>query len=209
MRTTLGSALAALTTILALAAAAPASSYAHSWELNGVPLTRSVVFTGTGEWKFGETALQQTFNCPVLQSGTVGPGALGQITSVGEGTNHVLSCSSTGRRDECGGAVHVEALNLPWHTELATVNGKLSYVVLGGGVNPPEWKFKCANETLFHYKERCEATSTASAFDETGGVGTELPSSGREVTCLESSAKLTTEGTLLMKASAGGTLAVN
>jgi hypothetical protein len=169
MRTMSRGALRVLLPTLALGvfALAPAGAVAHSWTFNGVPLTtaKSVAGTTVGMkplFEFPQHAIYTEVGA-IEQKGTVGPGAVGEITSITSSGKTVIVgevCGTGGSKWE------FEALHLPWSTELATVGGVLRDVIKSGGHGVPKWKATCKGGI----SDECEYPTNTGVFNVSLGV---------------------------------------
>ncbi len=132
---------------LVVGAFSAASASAHTWEFEGRPITGSPVAAEAYKNKVvlyvPEKSGEDT--CTLTVKGTVGPGAAGTITSItGPSGEKAAPCSVVGRGETlCEGTAHWEAVNLPWATELTTINGKLKQTIKNGGKGTPGWSLKC------------------------------------------------------------------
>jgi hypothetical protein len=115
------------------------ASAAPQWTLNGAPLTKSVATTGTGTLTltdtngfFGNTV---SIVCHGTTTGTAGPGAADTTSTV-----TVTSCEQD--VGTCGSPSAV-AVNLPWKTELSTVNGVVRDTIKSDGHGVPGYKVEC------------------------------------------------------------------
>lgn len=128
-----------LTFVVLLAFGAPAALAASqgAWKVNGEELTAKHNFKAEGTIEIEESHFGNGYSCPFVQEGTVGPGTVGEITG-----KKVFSCTYR-RGTPCESAIELEALNLPWKTELTTVNGVLRDEIKSGGSGTPEWMVKC------------------------------------------------------------------
>lgn len=199
MRIPLGGAFVALVMSFALAASASATP---NWQVNGANLTKATAFFGGGALKFERSSgsFGHLLCGKVEQKGMVGPGAVGEITSLGEGAQKAFSCSGG---TYCSHST-VEAVNLPWHTELATVNGKLSIVIKASESKAPEWALQCPEYKLID--EFCPAATSAKEIENSyeSGVGVFFDEDASTGNCSEAG-QLKLTGTVGMKVS-GGTL---
>jgi hypothetical protein len=142
------------TALLAFGALWVAGASANSWKMNGSPLTQPRSFTAEGTVEVEERYRGDRYSCAFQQEGTVGPGATGEITG-----KKVYKCADKGGR-LCESAVELEAVHLPWKTELVTVNGVVRYKVTNGGSGKPYWEIKCTGQGG-KIEELCTGAETA------------------------------------------------
>jgi hypothetical protein len=140
---------AACAVVFALVALTATAATAHEWRLKGAPLTKSVKFSQTATYTFKDLTIGAEFICEVEEKGTVGPGAAGQITSVKE-----VSCAD---KALCKTTPTIEAVRLPWNTELTTFEGGVGNHITS---KEPEWKWKCEIVGFDILTEYCEVAPT-------------------------------------------------
>jgi hypothetical protein len=138
----------ALAAVLALTAISATAVSAHTWKQKGTVLKAAVKFHSTQELRFSEkTGLE--IECAVVEEGTVGPGAAGEITSV-----KAKECHSI-RGCEASHSIEVEAYSgLPWKTELVTLYEGLRNQITTTGA---KWKIHCTLSGT-SWTNYCEAT---------------------------------------------------
>ncbi|HEV3319690.1 MAG TPA: S53 family peptidase [Solirubrobacteraceae bacterium] len=117
---------------------------------------------------FGERV---TVECEVGAIGTVGPGASGAVSS--------WTASKCVPKN--GTCLHssVEALGLPWYSELISVEGTLRDVIASGGKGLPGYKIKCEGESA----DECVGNTTMAAENHPEGVTTIFDSRSEKLTC--------------------------
>ncbi|HSZ70042.1 MAG TPA: hypothetical protein VK756_06750 [Solirubrobacteraceae bacterium] len=126
--------LVALTAVLALTAVSATAASAHAWKEQGKILKAAVKFHSTQELRFSEKSGLE-LECAVVEEGTVGPGAAGEITSAKASECHSLAGC------EASHSIEVEAYSgLPWKTELVTLYEGLRNRITTSGA---EWKIHC------------------------------------------------------------------
>ncbi|HSZ69708.1 MAG TPA: hypothetical protein VK756_05035 [Solirubrobacteraceae bacterium] len=143
--------LVAFTAVLALVAVSSTVASAHTWKQEGKVLKSAVKFHSTQELKFSEVKTGFELECAVVEEGTVGPGAAGEITSA-----KARECHSI-RGCESADSMEVEAYSgLPWKTELVTLYEGLRNQITSTGA---EWKIHCTvlESNWLNY---CQATSS-------------------------------------------------
>jgi hypothetical protein len=161
---------AALTVVFAFAALSASAATAHEWKIRGLGLTKSVPVSQTATYKFLDETNGASFICTVEEKGTVGPGAAGKITSIKE-----LSCATSS--EFCEAAPTLEALHLPWSTELVTFEGGLGNEITTKSPLP-EWKWKCKSH-FETWTETCGVYPTMKAKNVSLGVEETFPEKDR------------------------------
>ncbi|HEY3830422.1 MAG TPA: hypothetical protein VGL57_14610 [Solirubrobacteraceae bacterium] len=140
--------------VCALTALSASVATAHEWLQSGIPLGKSVNVTQKASYKFGIGGFSYIrFGCEFEVKGTVGVGGKGEVTSVKE-----VKCYEN-NACQAGASQTVEAVHLPWHTELVTFEGGLGNKITTA---EPEWKVKCKLASGENLTETCEIYSTAS-----------------------------------------------
>ena len=113
---------------------------ALTWLHNEAPITEASAIG----WK-GTVTLSDFINglgtiavkCEDTGSGTAG------VLGSGEMTQWTISNCSPVFSSHCESEAAIEALHLPWHTELAVVEGAIRNVITNGGKGTPLYKLKC------------------------------------------------------------------
>jgi hypothetical protein len=115
------------------------ASAAPQWTLNGAAIGSAVATTGSGTLEltdengfFGSTV---TVKCSGSTTGTAGPGAADTTTTV-----TVSSCTTVA--GPCG-SPSASPANLPWKTELATVEGVVRDKITSDGKGAPGYTVTC------------------------------------------------------------------
>jgi hypothetical protein len=124
--------------LLAFGAVSAAGASAYSWKWEGAELAGPHSFTAKGTVEIEEQSSKSRYSCSFNQEGTVGPGAAGEITG-----KKVYTCTNINTPAWCESAIELEALHLPWKTELVSVNGVVRDRIANSGAGTPEWKVKC------------------------------------------------------------------
>ncbi len=130
------------------------------WRVNGTPITSATAVNWKGTVTMGDTLSgfgQLEVECKDTGTGFVGPG------EVSEMTKWTLSeCSN--KRGCSGSTPSIEALRLPWHSELYSVEGGVQNLTSGG-----EFKFTCtaSGETI---KDECNWVPAATLTNTGSGV---------------------------------------
>ena len=171
------------------------------WRLDGALFTESVATGWKGKIKLSEPENNTVVECENTAEGSVTPGVAGEITKWPKST-----CVGV---KTCENGSTVEALNLPWHTELVTVEGVTREVLTGTGHGEPGYKLACKYEGIILYESKC----TASALNMTttnGASGVTAKFLGTEKLSCGGASIGTLEGTQTIETSKGGKLsAVN
>ena len=136
------------------------------WLLGGIALLSPASTEWKGTLKLtdrGWTSKGISVECEDTAGGPVGLRGLGEVTSW-------TASKCTGVENKCESAITFEAVNLPWHTALATVGGVTRDVFTSGGKGSPGYKWHCV--VLFSkVTEECTATTlSASVTNVTEGV---------------------------------------
>lgn len=132
---TIKTVLVVFTAVFALTAVSATGASAHTWKQKGVALKAAVKFYSKQNLRFSEkTGLK--IECSVVEEGTVGPGASGEITSAKAKECHsIAGC-------EASSPIEVEAYSgLPWKTELVTLYEGLRNQITTTGSKL--WKIQC------------------------------------------------------------------
>ncbi len=139
--------------LLAAGALQAAGASATGWKLNGSPLTEQKPYTAKGTVEFEEQFNKNNYTCSFSQEGTVGPGGAGTITG-----KKIYTCTHVSG-SQCESAIELEALHLPWKTQLVTVNGLPRDEIKNGGSGEPRWMVKC-NGIHGKIEEECTGAAT-------------------------------------------------
>jgi hypothetical protein len=147
--------LVALAAVFALTAVSATAASAHTWKLKGAALKSAVKFHSTQELRFSEKDGLE-IECPVVEEGTVGPGAAGEVTSITNAKGSKAIACRTIAGCESSHSSEVEAYSgLPWKTELVTLYEGLRNQITTTGSKL--WKIHCTiSETS--WTNYCEAT---------------------------------------------------
>jgi hypothetical protein len=208
---TMSIALAAILTIGAISASAATAS---EWYLQGAPLTKAEKVFSETTVTLEESGTGTALRCEkVYREGVVNPGTTGEITSIlaGKGGSKQIHCSVT--REGTGsyghfcpqsGSTYIEAVGLPWHTELKTVGEKLRDVIAGNGKVAPEFDMQCEGAP----KMECSAETNTSVANASVGVELATDSSSPSGNCWKFGGHLTLHYDEVLKAASGKILAV-
>jgi hypothetical protein len=188
---------------LALCGAAPAIASAHvGWQLNALPVTGSVATTWKGNLKISDSKTvigTAAVECETTAEGTAG------VVSVGKVTAWTASKCTAVTGCEKSGAASITPVNLPWSTELATVEGKVRELAVSGGKGTPGFIIKCRAAGVGLVDE-CLGTISTTTTNVTGGMSAAF-NTGEKLKCsLGGAGSGTLEGSQSITASEGGTL---
>lgn len=181
------------TVVFALTALSASAATAHEWQMRGEGLTKSTNVTQNATLLFEDTALGAAFRCTVEEKGTIGVAGAGQIASIKQ-----VSCASVSLCE--GATTKIEALKLPWNTELVTFEGGLGNHIT---TSSPEWKWQCKmdGETRI---ETCLAAPTMTVKNVAPNV--EETVSARTGYSCDNGGNLRAEGGGLLKQAEGETI---
>ncbi len=188
------------------------------WESNGKPVTLSGAVKAEGSLVLEDRGMAVTAECVVKAEGKSGITGGGEVTKVtgskGEG---VVLChlSKTGFCE--GSSVEMEAVNLPWKTELVDEPVKnekgevLRYEVRNrfyGSVAPGlKWKCKDGSTVL---SDSCVGEVSGNVEDVSSGVPVEFDAKSPHLTCSGSgSGTGSLEGALVFTSTEGSVLSVS
>jgi hypothetical protein len=131
------------------------------FEFEGFTAATSVKEEG-GKLTFEDSKLGTKVECEIDSEGTGGPGAVGEITKV-----TTSNCKSV--KGACiEGSIKGSAVNLPWKTELETIETEMRNEILNG-TSTPGWTVEC-NTSIGKITDTCTGETTTSVNDVTGGV---------------------------------------
>jgi hypothetical protein len=144
--------LALVAALFMSAVAAGSASAAHEWLINGASLGAPVKVHSLGLLLLEDSTAPGgavKIHCHGFDAGTVGPGALDLVTSITRellGTNDKIPCTFD-KAGLCKSNVTPLALavNLPWHTEITLINGKVRDMIMSDGNGNPGWLVLCTN----------------------------------------------------------------
>jgi len=153
----------ALVAVFAISAVASASASALQWLSNGKPITSPISISSTSVGKLLLADLSATggavaIECTGTDKGTVGPGAMGAVSSI-----TATSCSfQSGKNGSCtaGDKVTAVAVNLPWLTGLTTV-GSNTHIPLSGTGGNPGWSVECTVGGIIKVQDTCTSAAAA------------------------------------------------
>lgn len=135
------------------------------WHRGHAPLKEAVATTLTGTIKLAEPELQATVECKDTGSGTVGPGSPGEIKQW-----KASSCTYV-KPGKCEGTPTIEALHLPWRSELAaTGTSGVQETIIAGSGGAPDLKLTCKYTGLGKVSIECLGAFAASMHNELSNV---------------------------------------
>ncbi|HEY3828022.1 MAG TPA: hypothetical protein VGL57_02385 [Solirubrobacteraceae bacterium] len=185
---------------LALGALSASAAMAYEWQINGVGLTKASEVHWTSTLSFENSTEGYAFRCTIAHKGTVSTGGAGEITSVtSSGGAKAIPCELTVHSNDCTSALEIEAVNLPWHTELAAVSGELRDKLTGS----PEIKVLCKGIGGESRSNWCKP-STVGPHNVSGGVEEIYDSNSPHTVCFDDGgAPFVTHGVESLTVSAG------
>jgi hypothetical protein len=146
---------------------------ASEWQQSGAKLSEAVATKSKGKVTIYDAKLKGGVECEGAGEGSAGPGAVDrQSTLALSGCVNSKIINSKGKElpNFCTKINKVEAVGLPWHTELAEVEGSLHDVIVSEGTKAPGVMFECI-VTGTTRKDTCTAkTLNATVSNATGGV---------------------------------------
>jgi hypothetical protein len=198
------SALLAICGILLVFCGQAAASSEDQWRLGSAALSESVATEWNGKLKVSDKVPglgTLAAECTVTAEATTSPGATGELTK-----STLSSCVNVSL---CEGPV-VQALNIPWHTELQTIEGTIREELGGGGKGTPTYKLSCEGELGKPHSECSKAELKPTVTNGTKGVTVTFSSSEKLHSSLTNENSCALEGSETLEASKGGKLsAVN
>lgn len=180
---TIKSLTTALAMLIAFGALAAPGALAHEWRKGGLVLTKAAEV----EWKstitLKNTHSDYTLECTMNHKGAVGPLAHSEITSItGEHGEKKIPCRVVTPGGVCSQSAEIEALHLPWASELATIGGELRNQ-LTKSIAVPEWKLYCeaSDEKFIDY---CSVSPNTAMHNFSKGVEEIYDGKSPETDCL-------------------------
>ncbi len=156
---------AAFVAVLALGAVAAAGASALEWLLNGKPITATTTVKLTGELLLKDDTEKVAVKCSGHDEGTVGPGAADEVTKI-TGLSGELNAPCTVEEGSLCESATAMAVNLPWATELVTVEGAIRDLITTANAG---WAVTC--ETIIGpVVDTCEGMTSTAMENVTGGV---------------------------------------
>jgi hypothetical protein len=191
--------------LLMLWGAVPALASARvGWRLNGTPLTETVATSWTGKVTMTDTkgpaGLVVAVECEETAEGSASVGGTGEVTAI------AMSNCTAGQECEKTGKASLTAQNLPWHTELATVEGVLHDVLVSSGKGTPKFKLECRIIAGIKAEDECSGNISTLVTNGVSGV-TAAYNKNEKLTCaISGSDTAFLEGSESITAKSGGTL---
>jgi hypothetical protein len=143
--------------VMLVAAVTASAASAYEWQINGTGAPSNTPVKWTSTIHFENIKEGYAVECKIQHVGTIGSGGLGKITSItSTGGAKVIPCAMAKSSVDCESAVELEAVNLPWSTELAVANNELQNKPTGS----PEWKFTCKPAGGGLRTNKCAVAST-------------------------------------------------
>jgi hypothetical protein len=166
------------------------------WKVGGVALTEAAATKWKGSVKL--TDEYEAGKSLSVECGDTGEGSAGPV-AVDEETQWATSGCVT-KAGSCGQPT-IEAVRLPWHTELSASAGSISDLTTKGSTGAPLLRILCSGII----RDQCEATLSAALKNVTGGV--EATFDGAKLKCtLNKSTTGTLEGAQVIETAKGGKL---
>ncbi|HEY3829820.1 MAG TPA: hypothetical protein VGL57_11540 [Solirubrobacteraceae bacterium] len=185
----------ALVAVLAFAGISATGAIAYEWQQNGSALTKATAVTGESTLTL-ETIVGSRYSCAILRKGTVGPGAAGEFTSITSPSGaKAIPCTITHSGTECESQVEIEAVGLPWHTEITTESRNLLTA-------SHEWKITCKDSAHEVTTNWCLLPRSTALVNVSGGVEQAYDSISEHTSCFYGSHFVMT-GSELLKTSSG------
>lgn len=184
-----------------------ASASAHTWRINGAELTSPREITATAKIEFNETSTEERDKCTFNIGGTVGAGAAGKIASITSTSGAKAVKCEHAHGTYCLAGYETEAVNLPWATELVTINGLLRDEFKSGGGGTPGWSVKC-NGIFGKVSFTCTASKNAGIANGLEAVEATFDEKSPRSTCTlgAGSEQLITSGPMTLRDAKGLTL---
>jgi hypothetical protein len=161
----------ALVGALALWCAAPAVA-STEWTRNGVAITaaKKVLRSGTIDVLDRPSGLFFELTCQDTGKGVVKPGTGGEITELS-----FSKCQKVTGPPSCEAGVAIEALHLPWTTELAFEEGAVREHYQNSGKGTPELVLKCEEFKKLVGVDWCVIHAYTKMTNTEAGVNAVLP----------------------------------
>lgn len=153
---------------------------AATWHQGGIELEEATRYKSTVGTAYFEASSptngtrEYTLGCAMQTKGLVGPGSQGKITGATDSHGFTkMECSlAQSGIETCAPPETVEAVDLPWTTELVSVGSEVRNVIKAGSGGAPGWKITCyQGETQL--TEKCPFGGY-SLFSKNGLEGAEL-----------------------------------
>jgi hypothetical protein len=204
----------AITAVAVVALALPGLASAArlpQWHLNGQPLIEFESVAASGEGKIALTEKEPvigdlTIECSVTYKGSAAASSAGEITALT--ATGCTGISVAGKEYNCASTkaapTTMEAVHLPWRTELVTVEKTTRERIVSGGSGTPGFKWSC-HQLGVALKQECVGTLGARVTNTESGVTTAFEPSEKLV-CNPGSAEGWVEGSQKVVATGGDKL---
>jgi hypothetical protein len=171
------------------------------WHLSGAGLAERASVEGKGKIKLTDEKEKLTIECNDTVGGTAGLGGAGEIT---EWTTS--SCKDPLEKGLCEtSGSSIVAMNLPWHTELATVEGVTRDIIVSGGKGTPGFEIKC-DVLGVPATDKCTGAISLTTTNITAGVTAAFNASEKLNCSIGGSSQGAIEGSQTIKSISGGKL---
>ncbi|HEV3318902.1 MAG TPA: hypothetical protein VG053_04090 [Solirubrobacteraceae bacterium] len=171
------------------------------WLVNGETLKEAAATTSKGTLKFSDSHggifdERVTLECGVTGKGAVDPAAADEVTQW-----TLAGCKTTAGICVSPG---VSAQNLPWHSELAIVEGSARDKIVSSGKGAPKFTLDCEGAN-----DECSGSTSTAVENVSGGVDAIFDSRSAKQNCSRGgSGQGSIEGTELIENPSSGTLTV-
>jgi hypothetical protein len=157
----------ALVAMLAFGALSVSAADAFEWQVEGASLTNPVAVSATSTITFANTDEGYEFKCTIARKGMAGVGAKGEITSItSSGGAKAIPCELIHSSGDCSSAMEIEAVGLPWATEIVAVEGQPRNKLAATQV----WKVRCKGIGGEARSNVCDVPATAGLHNNSKGV---------------------------------------
>ncbi len=156
---------AAFVAVLALGAVAAAGASALEWLLNGKPITAKTAVKSTGELLLKDDKEKIAVKCSGHDEGSVSPEGKDEITSI-TGLSGELNAPCTVEEGSLCESATAMAVNLPWATELVTVEGAIRDLITTANSG---WAVTCKT-IIGEVTDTCEGMTSTGMDNVTEGV---------------------------------------
>jgi hypothetical protein len=168
-----------LVAMLTLGAVSASVAAAYEWQLNGKAISEATAVSWTSTITFENALEEYKYRCTIAYQGTAGPGAKSEITSItSAGGAKAISCESLHNSVDCESAVEVEALGLPWTSELGKNDGEVRNTL----THAEEWKVKCKGSVPTNW---CAVSPSTGVHNVSAGVEAIYDSNSPGTACFE------------------------
>ena len=139
----------------------------EGWRLGGVLLTGAQSAKSSGTLTFAaknEGGIVDTVECKTSGEEAVGPRVAGEVTKWA-----ATGCVNS--HGDCPTPT-ITARNLPWHTELVTIEGAIRDLLTSSGKGTPEYELRCGSANEYEYA--CSWNASTAMENALGNVDAEL-----------------------------------